>query len=503
MSTLLINICALCAFALVLSSCRITDNGDYLHEQYPEEKVITPQIPTQQYKHSKIDLSKCAWYYLRNNFELSSSDDKKEVIEHTEWITKNPTYIKQLVERASPYIHYILNQIKNKEFPAEIALLPMIESDFDPFAHSYAGAAGLWQMMPGTATGFGVEQNWWYDGRRDLIDSTKAAIEYLSYLYKFFKGDWLLAIAAYNSGEGTIKKAIRENTAKGLNVDFWSLKLPQQTRKYVPRLLALVSVIKNPEKYQMKLPEFNNTPYFKVITINSQIDLNVAANLAGVGINEIYRLNPGYNRWLTTPNSKNKILLPIQHAEQFQNNFDKIDKSKNISTRYKVKSGDSLISLSKKFNTPVKIIKDLNQLPSNLIKINQELIVPTNHHYNIKQVKNNGSNFPDRTFKNSPIKKIVYRVKPKDSFVKISKKFKVSIAAIEFWNKISHHKPLKPNQKIIIWRKTAKKVHVIKNGETLSGIAEKYNTSSKHIIKINNLKSAHLIKSGQKLIIQV
>ncbi len=485
--SILKNISLVCFSVLILSSCKVLNDDEHSKNSKHRNKA------------KKFKNEKCVWTYLRNNFELNGISITKEIEDHTNWISKNPTYIRQLVERATPYIHHIIQQMQENKFPAEIALLPMIESDFNPFAHSHPGAAGLWQMMPGTATGFGVKQNWWYDGRRDLIDSTKAAIDYLRYLHKFFGEDWLLALAAYNSGEGTIKKAMKKNIAKGMSVDFWSLEIPKETQKYVPRLLALALVIKNPEKYNIKLPEFNNQPYFGVVTVNSQIDLNVAANLAEIKISEIFKLNPGYNRWLTAPNKKNRLLLPIKKVAIFKNNFNKVSKNKNLSKKYKIKKGDSLISLAKKFNTPVQIIKDINHLKSDFIKINQEIILPTNQTYDMNQIKIENPNFFNRNHKKCPIKKVTYEIKKNDTFAKVSKKFNVTIAAIEFWNKISHHRPLKLKQKIIIWYKKAKKSHIVKSGETLSIIARKYNTSAMNILRMNNLRSVNFIRTGQKL----
>ena len=482
----------LCLLTLILCSCKVPEGADShdANTNYNKKNLKTPSS------------EKCAWTYLRDNFELQDIKMTKEIQSHIDWIAKNPTYIRQFVERATPYINYIINEVHKNEFPAEIALLPMIESEFDPFAHSHAGASGLWQMMPGTATGFGVKQNWWYDGRRDLVDSTKAAMEYLRYLHKFFSEDWLLALAAYNSGEGTIKRAMKKNISKGKPTDFWSLEIPNQTKKYVPKLIALALVIKTPEKYNITLPEFNNLPYFNIVNINSQMDLNIAANLADIKVSEIFKLNPGYNRWLTTPNEKNKLLLPIKKVAIFKKNLSKVGKNKHLSKKYKIKAGDTLIALGHKFNTPVQIIKEINHLKSNFIRENQEIIIPTNQTYDLKKVKMENPNFFNRNNKNCPIKKIVYEVKKNDSFANISKKFNVTIAALEFWNKVSHHRPLKLKQKLIIWYTAAKKSHIVKRGETLSVIAQKYNTSMVNILKFNNIKSMDFIKIGQKLIIQ-
>lgn len=450
-----------------------------------------------------IDEQNCnttsVWYYLRKNFKLTKCIDYKKINAHATIIAKDPQYIKQLVQRAGPYIDYIIGKLEQNQLPIEIALLPMIESNFNPFAQSSAGAAGLWQMMPGTATGFGVAQNCWYDGRKDIVDSTNAAIKYLQYLYKLFDSDWLLALAAYNSGEGTIKKAIANNRKNNKPTDFWSLDIPQQTKDYVPRLLALVAIINNPKKYNVTLPSFEQKKYFKIIQIDTQISLHTIAKLANLSLDDIILLNPGYTKNNTSPVDKNKILLPCNSINNFKHNLKHFSHTVN----YKVKPKDSLIKIAKQFKVTIQEIQSINKLSNNNIRIGQILVIPNsilqpddviqNIHPLSKRNQNN-TNIPKH-------KKILHTVKKNDTYASIAKKYGVSIAAIEFWNKNSHHKPLKLNQTIIIWQKNKTITHVIKKGEVLSIIAKNYQVSVATIMSLNKLKSAKFIKAGQKLII--
>ena len=202
--------------------------------------------------------------------------------------------------------------------PAEIALLPIVESAYDPFAYSHGRAAGLWQFVPATGKRFGLKQDWWYDGRRDILDSTAAALDYLQYLHKRFKGDWLLALAAYNSGEGTVSKAQRKNRKKGKPVGFWDLALPGETRDYVPKLIALKQLVATPSVYGIKLEGVPNRPYFAVVETAAQIDLAVAADLAGLELDKLYRLNPGFNQWATSPDGPHRLLIPVDQADMFR-----------------------------------------------------------------------------------------------------------------------------------------------------------------------------------------
>ena len=230
---------------------------------------------------------------MRAHFHINNQISRPSVPRQIAWYKKHPEYIRKLSENARPYMYYVYHEVKKRGMPAEIALVPMIESGYDPYAYSHAGAAGLWQMMPTTAAGFGLHLNWWYDGRRDIYASTTAALDYLEYLHNFFHGDWLDALAAYDSGEGHVLSRIRYNAHHHRDTHFWALKLPRETRRYIPKLLALSQIIEHPRQYHVYLPPIPNKPYFSRITTPGQIDLNVAAKHAEIDINKIYELNPG------------------------------------------------------------------------------------------------------------------------------------------------------------------------------------------------------------------
>jgi len=214
-------------------------------------------------------------------------------------------------------LYHVTNAIEAQGMPAELALLPIVESAYDPFAYSHGRASGMWQFIPGTGKRFGLEQNWWYDGRRDVVDSTRAALDYLEYLEDLNDGNWLNAIASYNSGEGNVLRAARKNRKANKPIDFWYLKLPKETSMYVPKLLALVEIVADPGKYNLTLPQVPNEQQFVVADIDSQLDLSLAAELAGVEVDTIYAYNPGYNRWSTDPKGPHRLVLPVEVAEQF------------------------------------------------------------------------------------------------------------------------------------------------------------------------------------------
>lgn len=321
------------------------------------------------------------WHYLKSNFiwhkEFTPYFEHKLVKQQLFRLSQHHSYMSDISKRAEPYLYYVSEEIHKRNLPAELALLPIIESAFDPYASSSAGAAGLWQMMPRTAEHYGIKQDWWYDGRRDIIMSTNAALDYLEKLYKDFKGDWLLTIAAYNAGGGTIRKAIRYNLSKNKKTDFWSLDLPKETKIYVPKLLAFIKIINNPQKYNQSLPELLHKPYFVVNNLNKQIDLNLVAKLSNMPLNEIYTLNPGYNRFATSPDGPYHLVLPYENSLIFNFNLANITEDQLVQyQQYKIQKGDTLIGISKKFNTTISVIKHLNHLANNTIRINHDLIIP-------------------------------------------------------------------------------------------------------------------------------
>lgn len=224
------------------------------------------------------------WAHVRSDFQLPPSGNNPEVQAQVAWFTHNRDYLNHVITRAAPYMYYILQQTESRNLPGELVLLPIMESDYNPSAVSSAGAVGMWQLMRSTARGYGAKQNFWFDGRRDLYASTNAALDYLTYLQSYFGGNWLLALAGYNCGEGAVQNAIRRSGERGGDSDFWSLPLPQQTRAYVPRLLALAMIIRNPAKYGITLPAINNQPYLAQVDIGEPITLAHAAQLAGISV---------------------------------------------------------------------------------------------------------------------------------------------------------------------------------------------------------------------------
>lgn len=472
------------------------------------------------------------WDIVRSEFSLPHYEENPEVQEQIEWFLNNQDFLLRAATRAGPYLYYISQQVRKRHLPAELVLLPMIESAYNPFVYSSAGAGGIWQMMPGTATGYGIKQNWWYDGRRDVIASTKAALDYLVYLGDFFDGNWLLAIAAYNTGEGNVLAAIRRNIRDGRNRDFWSLPVHPQTREYVPRLLALASIIANAEKYQIEFPNVSNAPYLAQIDMGGQIDLQHAATLAGMSLKELKQLNPGYNRERTDPSGPFKIVLPIQNVAQFSENLTRSPTSERVHwDHYNVKSGDTLLAIANKFDTTVATLRQMNSLKHDNLKPGTQLSVPQSAPDITKSIL---ASAPKQTVvasskkpANKPIireKSIpsnttpyalqpgdtLYMVRKGDNFQKIASHFHINLKTLLQANNYKTVRPVTVGQQLVIpthQNKTQKyqlapgdTVYMVRIGDTLDKIAKKFNTTSP-AIRVANLMTNNNIQEGDRLVI--
>src|SRR5579872_2813541 len=315
---------------------------------------------------------------MRAGFKLDDSEDHHAVDQQLRWFANNPDYLQRAFGRADLYLYHIVTELEARGMPLELALLPVVESAFEPYAYSRARATGLWQFIPGTGSRYGLRTDWWYDGRRDIVESTRAALDYLQSLHDEFNGDWLLAIAAYNCGEAAVERAVEINRAKGKPIDFWSLRLPKETQAYVPKLLAMRRLVLDPEKYDISISPIPNQPYFTRVDTRGQIDLKLAAEIAGVTDEEIYELNPAYHRWATDPAGPHYLLLPIDGAQTFSQNISQLtDDQLMRATSYTVAKGDSVISVARRFHTTPDVIREMNELPSGPLTVGADLRVPS------------------------------------------------------------------------------------------------------------------------------
>jgi membrane-bound lytic murein transglycosylase D len=301
------------------------------------------------------------------------------------WITKHQRYMEKVTKQSEPFLFYVVQTLKDNDIPLELALIPIVESAYNPMAKSPSNMMGLWQFSAPTGRHFGLQQNALYDGRRDVIASTDAAVRYLKYLNKMFDGDWLLTIAAYNSGEGRVQRAIKQNQRQGKATDFWSLPLSKTTKHYVPQVIALSKVIAEPEKFNVNLEPISNDPYFTKINISKTINMDQAAKMADIDPQLMRQLNAGHARSITAPSAAKELVIPIESLEKFNQVLPEIPHATWTpqeldnalrGTVYQVKAGDSLWSIARAHKTTVKNIQFWNKLTAkSVIKPGQKLKV--------------------------------------------------------------------------------------------------------------------------------
>ncbi|MEN8205416.1 MAG: LysM peptidoglycan-binding domain-containing protein [Pseudomonadota bacterium] len=389
------------------------------------------------------------WDQLRQGFRLTGTQ-QAAVSKQTATYGKHPQQVERIFERGEPYLAYILSEVQKRDFPAEIALLPFVESSYDPFAFSYELAAGLWQFIPTTGKMYGLHQDWWYDGRRDVVESTQAALNYLDYLQNKFDGDWLLAVAAYNSGSGTISKAIRKNQKAGKPADFWHLDLPKETAAYVPKLLAISNIVREPEKYDISLVPVEVQPFFIVVETEGQMDISVAAELAEMNTEALYLLNPGYNRWTTHPQGPHQLVIPVSNLTTFKQNLAKLpDSERTRPVLHIIQSGETLSHIARRYSTTVQALIDNNRLSSTRIRIGQKLLIATGSHDTTQYTKLNQRIMA--AYRASGKK--TYRVRSGDNLWTIARRHRVTVKQVSRWNKLDTKTPIRPGQKLVIYTK--------------------------------------------------
>ena len=404
------------------------------------------------------------WARIKDGYELPDVQSP-HTSTHEDWYASRPDYIKRMVERSQRYLYYIVEEVQKRGMPTEIALLPMIESAFNPQAYSRSKAAGIWQFVPATGKHFGLQQNWWVDNRRDVTAATNAALDYLQKLHGMF-GSWDLALAAYNAGEGTVQRAIDKNRRLGLATDYQNLNLPPETRNYVPKLQAIKNIVTDPEKYGLNIAAIPNRPYFARVTTPKQIDAKLAAQLAEISIEEFSALNPSYNRpVITSQGEKHQLLLPVWAAERFADNLANYDKPLSNWQTYSAKRGERMDSIAKKFGTNAGHLRTVNSLSATgKLRSPQTMLVPASYNTSTDD---------------------------KAEIIDVSDLIADNLASNNIENDVEANEP----------KATRRVTHKVKKGETLTALAAKYDTNTQTLRKLNGLTSTR-VKVGQSLTIK-
>jgi membrane-bound lytic murein transglycosylase D len=387
------------------------------------------------------------WARIRKGFGIPDLVDNSLVNNQTTWYTSRPDYIGRTTKRASMYLYHVVEELEKRGMPTELALLPFIESAFNPQAYSSAKAAGMWQFIPSTGRDFNLKQNMFKDERRSVIASTDAALTYLQKLYDMF-GDWQLALAAYNWGEGSVQRAIRKAEAAGKPIDFNSLSayMPAETRNYVPKLQAVKNIIATPEAYGISLPKVDNQPYFVAVSKTRDIDVKLAAQLAELPMDEFKALNPQFNRPVITGSSNTQILLPQGNAEKFKSNLAKWTHALSSWTAHKITNARTRIeTIAAKFHTTPEVIREANNIPPKmLLKAGSTILVPRIGSDSTAQQDITQEIADSATLAMTPdvpeSRRVNVTVKKNDTIRSIANRYRVTIAQIKSWNSLRHDK---------------------------------------------------------------
>ena len=452
------------------------------------------------------------WAALLPKLELKPVDHH-QVHAFIRYYRRHPEYLKRVFKRGKPFLPYILRRLEERDMPADLALLPVVESAFRPFAYSSGRAAGIWQFTPGTGRHFGLKQTWWYDGRRDILAATDAALKYLDRLHGKFD-DWLLALAAYNSGPGNVSWAMRYNRRRGRATDFWNLPLPRETQGYAPKLLALSHVVRNAERYGIELPAIPNRKGFEVVELEAPLDLARAAKLGSLDIETLYRMNPGLNQWCTPPNGPDRLLVPAGNADRVRSRLAKLDPSERVRwVRHRIASGETLSEIAAEYRTTVPVLRRVNNLRNNIITAGDHLVVPTassrNKTYALSRSQRLAAIRRDGP---SGRTRVVHRVRKGESLWEISRRFGVDMGRLAEWNGMAPGDTLQAGEHLTVWvrksggsgqGRTARVRYRVRRGDSLWSISREFNVPLSRLRRWNGLSAGQLIHPGDRLTIYV
>lgn len=481
---------------------------------------VVPHLPPAQYA-DVLDR-------IRDGYALPDVQHPS-VDREVELYSRAPDFLDRTFKRGSRYLHYIVTEIEKRQMPLELALLPVVESAFNPVAYSRSRASGLWQFIPSSGRHYGLEQNWWIDERRDVIESTTAALTYLQYLNQFFGGDWFLAIAAYNGGEGTVSAAVRRNRERGKPTDLWSLELRSETRAYVPKLLAISRIVRNPEAYGLGFAPIPNTPHFDVVEPGRQVHLGDAADLAGITREDLFALNAGYNRMTTPPKGPHRLLLPVPNAATFRQALSDpvaLEASGKMlvaaaepppEVRHYVRRGDTLSAISRKYGVSMESLRAANDIRHSTIHPGDTLVIPAaGASATVAMLaaprEEIAGQLPERQRSAAPKKPRAHVVKSGDTLWGVARRYGVTVPALASANGLSSQAGLVAGARLEIpgsGVRTAsagggdRTTYKVRRGDTLSEIADRFNVTVREIMTWNRLRQSSSLRTGQRLVLYV
>jgi membrane-bound lytic murein transglycosylase D len=450
------------------------------------------------------------WARLVDSFALPNCYDHQDSRSWANWYADHDEYMVRVMKRAQPWIYFIAEELENRGMPGELALLPIVESAYDPFAYSSGRALGTWQFIASTGKFYGLKQDWWYDGRRDVWSSTHAALDYLEALNKKFDGDWLLALAGYNSGENRVARRVKKNLDNGKPADFWNIKLPKETKSYVPKLLGLACLFQNPGSYGTELPTAPNHPVITAVEMESQSDLVLISQISGVSIDVLFSLNPGFSRWATSPSGPWRVVLPIEGAEKLQQHL--LSDSPHSLMKWDqvvVESGDTLSGLAARHRVPVSVLRTTNDLDSDMIRVGQKLRLPRDEQLLVDPLYvAAASELQQLQSGLIASERVVHKVRSGESLSVIAKRYKVSVRELQKWNNISNPHKLRIGQSLTLFHSPAPIAaparsgtikYTVRSGDSLWSISKRYKVKVKDLQRWNELSNKSILQPGQSI----
>jgi membrane-bound lytic murein transglycosylase D len=454
------------------------------------------------------------WARVRTGFTIPELDHQL-VSKWENYYASRPEYLNRIIKRGTPYLYYVVNEVEKRGMPMEIALLPMIESAFNPRAESSVKAAGMWQFMPATGKDYGLERTWWYDGRRDVVAATSAALDYLNSSYGQF-GDWQLALASYNWGPTAVARAVAKNEAASLGTQFIDLRMPDETRNYVPKLLAVRNIIANPSAYGVTLESLPNKPYFATLTVGKHMDVKVAAELAETPVEELLKLNPGFIRPVIAYKDDRSLVLPIAKVAVFQKNLADYEKPLLNWQPYVTKQGESFEQLAAAFGVAANELKEINDIGGReRIARGQTILVPKITGLDVSDrqtltalAANRAAEPVDTGANDKPHAPVLasaeHKVIKGDTAYNIAKRYGMNVALLQAMNKTEDGQ-IQIGQVLRVSAKRESvaagndgREYIAKRGDTFASISKRYKVATADLKKWNSVKS---IQAGTKLVI--
>ncbi len=456
------------------------------------------------------------WQRVIQRFAFAECPDGSRAQQWAQWFGDRPDYMERVLTRAQPWLYDIAGEIEARDLPGELALLPIVESAYDPFAYSHGRASGAWQFLSGTARDYGIEINEFYDGRRDVYAATRAALDYMSYLGNRFGGDWELALAAYNAGQGRVNRAVQRNRARGRPTTFDDLVLPRETRAYVPKMHGLGCLFLEPERYGLALPKWPNQPTVAKVELEGPTDIVVLSARADLDLAELLALNAGLNRHLTSPTGPHHLIVPADRESSVKETLPSLNGEQTIVWReISVRRGDTLSGLAQRHNTSVRALREANNINGDMLSIGQVLklpgegVVPENSAYADRYQEL--ASLQERLL---PTRRFQHQVRPGESLWLIARNYRVSVSDIQRWNGMGSSSLIRPRQRLMIHMDSpgsrasgspapaSASHYTVRNGDSLWLIARRHQVRLNDLMRWNGLNETSVLRPGQRLVIR-